>query len=201
MTQDKPTGGKFKQAERRAPRKITEDYLHNSGLYYLQRFAAGSAHFRRVMLRKVDRSCRHHADQDREACLVLLDALVEKFIRSGLLDDVAYVNGSVASHRRRGLSARAIEARMAAKGVSPALVKNAMQGSDGNVETEFIAALRLSRRKRLGPFGLSRDEPGQPPDKSLATLARAGFDYATASRALGMTRDEAEDFIAACEAR
>ncbi|MCD8497437.1 MAG: hypothetical protein LRZ85_04760 [Alphaproteobacteria bacterium] len=51
----------------------------------MQRYAASSGHFRQVMLRKVKKSCHAHADQDYEACAVLVDALVDKFKASRLL--------------------------------------------------------------------------------------------------------------------
>ncbi len=67
----------YKKREKPAPKKITESYLHNSGLYYLQRFSASSEHFRSVMMRKVKKSCMHHTDQDYDACAVMVDKLVE----------------------------------------------------------------------------------------------------------------------------
>ena len=196
--ENKPSGAKIKPfAARKVPRRITDDYLHNSGLYYLQRFAASSGHFRRVMARKIDRSCMAHVDQDREACIVKLDALVEKFQRAGLLNDEAYLAGSLTSLRRRGLSGRAIEARLSAKGVPIKDVKNALvERQTANPDADLVAALRLAQRKRLGPFARDGQEDAGK-DKPLAALARAGFNYETANRALTTGRDTAEQLIAA----
>jgi len=105
---DRKYGGK---REFKPPKKITEKYLHNSGLAYLQRFTASSMHFKTVMTRKIDKSCRHHEEQDREECLQMLDKTTEKFRELGLLDDEAYLKGMITSFRRRGLSARQIDAR------------------------------------------------------------------------------------------
>src|SRR5262249_37236019 len=84
---------------RKAPKKITESYLHNSGLHYVQRFSTGTENFRRVMMRKVDRSCRHHKDQSREHCAAMVEALIEKFARAGLLNDADYTRATVATLR------------------------------------------------------------------------------------------------------
>lgn len=179
MTENKPKylKGKPQSRERKPPKKITADYLHNSGLYYLQRFAASSAHFRRIMMRKIDKSCMAHPEQDKETCKALLDNTVEKFIRSGLLDDGAYLRGSVESLRRRGLSARAIEAKLAAKGVPQSQVRQALGERDGeDNDADFEAAVRFAQRKRLAAKG--------DPAKAMAAMARAGFDYETARRAL-----------------
>jgi regulatory protein len=178
---------------RKPPKKITESYLHNSGLHYLQRFATGTENFRRVMMRKIDRSCRHHADQNREDCIKMVDALIEKFTRSGLLNDETYASGKVASLRRRGESARAIEARLQAKGVRREDIRRALTAlheSGGN--DDFHAALRFARRRRLGPFaaGKVRD-----PEKQMAAFARAGYGYEIAGRVLKTGREEAESLI------
>jgi regulatory protein len=201
MTESKSRDGKIKRFQQDAktqaklPRKITGDYLHNSGLYYLQRFAASSAQFRRVMARKVERSCQAHPEQDREQCLKLIDALVEKFQRSGLLDDDLYLRGSVLSLRRRGLSARAIEAKLAAKGLTADQIRPALARQDeetGSTEPDLQAALRLARRRRAGPF--SREVQNDQ-SKAMAALARAGFDYQTARKALSMSLEDAEAML------
>src|SRR5687768_1034793 len=101
---------------KKPPKKITETYLHNAGLYYLQRFSASSESFRRVMMRKVERSCRAHPEQDRAECARMVDELVRKFLGAGLLNDGQYAEAMVSTLRRRGLSSRAIQARLAARG-------------------------------------------------------------------------------------
>ena len=179
--------------ERRPPKKITENYLHNAGLYYLERFVASTAHFRTVMMRKIDRSCNFHKDQDREQCIAMLDAVAAKFQELGLLNDETYTRGMVISMRRRGLSARMIHAKLRAKGLEQSAISEALQIYDDETDenAELRAALRLARRKKLGPYATEKNAD-MPLEKSLASLARAGFSYDTASRALQLDRDEAE---------
>ncbi len=189
MTENNPAARNGK-TRRKAPGKITADYLRNAGLHYLQRFSSSSGNFRRVMLRKIDRSCAAHPDQGREESLRLLDDLISGFLRSGLLDDASYVRGAVASLRRRGLSARAIEARMAVKGIPPGHVRKALEASRAETgQDDLCAALRLMRRKKLGAFGTVAE------DRSMAALGRAGFDYETARAALSMDHDTAENML------
>jgi regulatory protein len=184
----KSAGGRGKKA----PKKITENYLHNSGLHYLQRFATGTENFRRVMLRKVERSCRHHPEQNREACAQLVEALIEKFSQAGLLDDKSYTNAAVASLRRRGESSRAIAARLRAKGLPADAVREALDTGDS--DDDFHAALRFARRRRLGPFAAGR---AKAPEKQMAAFARAGHGYEIAAKVLRMERDEAEQALTA----
>lgn len=197
MTQDNTETARGKpRRDRKPPKKITADYLHNSGLHYLQRFPASTGHFRTVMMRKVDKSCRHHTGQDREACAKLVDELVAKFCAMGLLDDAGYSRGMVTSLRRRGLSARGIHAKLSAKGLGREQIEQALSAytDEHEGESEITAALRLARRKRIGPFAVKAVENN---DRHLAALARAGFGYDIASRVLNMDRESAEELLRA----
>lgn len=176
------------------PRKITETYLHNAGLHYLERFASGTENFRRIMIRKIDRSCRHHTDQDRAICRAMLETVIEKFQRSGLLDDAAYAAGAARSLRRKGVSARVALGKLALKGIKPEEAAAALaicdaEESEGNAE--FIAALRFARRRRIGPFA-SKDRDNA---RELATFARAGYSYDIAEKILRLNAEEAEKHI------
>lgn len=171
--------------QRRIPKKITPTYLHNSGLYYLERFSASKAHFKTVMMRKVKRSCMHHADQDYEECRAMVDALADKFEALELLNDAVYARGVVGSLRRRGFSRTAVMMKMRAKGIEPEDSMRALQNIDeetGAQEPEFNAALKLARKKKMGPYYLGDDEPNV--QKWLGAFARAGFSYDIARRVL-----------------
>jgi regulatory protein len=182
--------------ERKPPKKITEKYLYNSGLYYLQRFPASSMHFKRVMTRRIDKSCRHHTDQDRGECLKLLDKTVQQFVELGLLDDEAYLKGMITSFRRRGLSARQIQAKMAQKGYMGDAVMSALgdhddEAYDKEENGDEIAAITFARKRRLGPYDITQR---YTPEKALAAFARAGFTYDIAQKILALTPEEIENF-------
>lgn len=169
MTESRSGEGAAKPGPvRKAPKRITPAYLQRAAMHYLQRHAAPSAQLRRVLQRKVERSCRHHGLEPRE-----FEAMVEKIVESclaaGLIDDRRFAEARAASLRRKGRSARAVSAGLAAKGVARDLVEAAVTAS----EAEEMAAARIAaRRKRLGPW--SRE--GAPErQKQIAALARAGF--------------------------
>lgn len=186
----KPRRGK------KPPKKITEKYLYNSGLAYLQRFPASTPHFRRVMSRKIDRSCNYHKDQNRETCLTLLESAIQQFERMGLLNDDAYLSGMINSLRRRGLSTQAILSRLGQKGLAQDRVVAALRGHDedsGVANADLAAAVLLTRRKRIGAY---RKDSAADRAKELAALARAGFGFDIAQKALGLSPEEAEDIIA-----
>lgn len=187
--------GKGGKKEFKPPKKITEKYLYNSGLAYLQRYPASTNHFKFIMMRKINKSCRHHIDQDLEECKKLLDSTAVKFQELGLLDDNAYLKGMVTSLRRRGLAARQIEMKLQQKGLDKGAIKQAVQAHDtdeyeSNENGDVYSALIFIRKKRLGPY----DTAGRhSPEKALATMARAGYSYDVAKKTLEMDETEREE--------
>ncbi|MBL4804999.1 MAG: RecX family transcriptional regulator [Alphaproteobacteria bacterium] len=195
-TNSKGSSAGHRQKKRKTPKKITESYLHNSGLYYLQRFSTSTENFRRVMMRKVDKSCRAHPEQKFNECEKLVGELIAKFIKSGLLDDKLYARGVVNSQRRSGKSVLAIQGYLRSKGLHADIIEQTLaefnEDHDKNpAEAEFESAMIFARKKRLGPFRTSDDFDIQ---KELGRLARAGYSYDTARRVLDKNIDD-EDLI------
>lgn len=175
--------------EPKKPRKITESYLENAGKFYLEKFPASAKHFKMIMTRKIRKSCQAHPDQDLAQCQTMLDSVVEKFVRVGFLNDEALTKGLLYSYKQRGWSQRKIRATLITKGLGADLIEDGMADRDSS--SEINAALRLVRRKRLGAFATTEAKP----DKWLAALGRAGFDYETARKALNMSKEEIEDIL------
>lgn len=170
------------RARRKGPRKVDPAYLERAALHYLERFATSAANLRRVLMRKVDQSARAHGTDPAEGGR-WVEALIERYLRSGLLNDAAYAEMKTSGLRRRGTSARAIRMKLAAKGLDADLIDGALAeaeaeaGPDGDAEAE--AAWALARRRRLGPFRPAAQR-AERRDRDLAALARAGFDLDTA---------------------
>lgn len=187
--------GKARRAKK-PPKKITEKYLYNSGLAYLQRFPTSTPHFLRVMGRKIDRSCNYHKDQNKEDCIAILQKTAEQFERMGLLNDAAYLSGMINSLRRRGLSRQAILSKLGQKGMAQETILMALRSYDddsGAEDADLAAAVKMTRRKRIGAY---RKNEEFDRNKELAALARAGFGFDIAQKALSLEHEEAEDVLA-----
>ncbi len=171
------------------PPPITAERLEKAALRYLERFSASAASLRRVLARRVERSARDH-DTDPAEGAAWIEDLLERYRRSGLLDDAVYAEAKASSLRRRGASARAIREKLAAKGVDAETAVAALNRTDqdaGHSETadsaDEDAARALARRRRLGPF---RPDSARADNRNrdLAALGRAGFSYETARRVI-----------------
>ena len=169
---------------RKVPKKITGSYLENAALYYLQRYASSTENFRRVMMRKIERSCRHHGDTAADFAPVVED-LIARYVATGLLNDETFARARAATLRRQGRSRQAIQAKMAAKGLPPAAIAAALATVDEDApDAELHAAQKLAQKKKLGPW---RTRPVTDPkdlQKEMAAMARAGFSYDIARRVL-----------------
>ena len=191
----KPSGQQPKKKKPKTPKKISESYLRNSGLFYLQRSTASSGHFKSVMLRKVKKSCAFHKDQDYETCVTMVEKLTDQFLKEGLLDDDGYVRGMVNSLRRQGKSRQAIFAKLQSKRVPSETIETALNTFDEDHfedtrEAELIAALKVARKRKLGPYDLTQKYDF---DKALSILARQGFSFDTSRSVLKKNMEEAEE--------
>lgn len=162
-----------------AGRVLTATQLDNAALHYLGRFASSSANLRRVLARKIARAARQGIDITGAQAHV--EALIARYLETGLLDDRAYAAQTAASLARRGGSRFVIAGKLAQKGVPAELVEEAIRGLAEDGSSEITAAGAFARRRRLGPYRASGLRAGSR-QKDLASLARAGFGLDLARR-------------------
>lgn len=166
----------------RVPRKVTLSSLEAAALSYLQRYASSAENLRAVLIRRVRRSALAHGD-DLANGTEMVDALVERYVRSGLLDDGAYAQGRAASLHRRGVSRRGIVARLTAKGVGIDEIELALAAlGETQPNLDLDAACNYARRRRLGPWRVK--DRAERRERDLAALARQGFGYELALRVI-----------------
>ncbi|WP_224364683.1 regulatory protein RecX [Hyalangium versicolor] len=179
---DEPKGGQGDRAPgaRKRPRKVSPRYLENAALHYLKRYAATVSQLKRVLVRKADRSLRVHGG-DRAEALGWVDALVEKLLRNGLINDQAYAGLKAQSLRASGRSARVIAQKLRMKGVAAEVVEQKLAEATAEV-SEDAAARIWARKKRLGPFRRDAQARQENRQKDLAALARAGFSFSIAKK-------------------
>ncbi|PTL76646.1 regulatory protein RecX [Vitiosangium sp. GDMCC 1.1324] len=180
MDEPKQGQGGRPPGTQKKPRKVSPRSLENAALHYLKRYAATVSQLKRVLMRRVDRSLRIHGGERAEA-LGWVDALADKLIRNGLINDQAYAEMKAHSLRASGRSARVIAQKLRMKGVSADVVEQKL----ARVTTELsedMAARIWARKKRLGPFRRDANTRQENRQKDLAALARAGFSFSTAKK-------------------
>ena len=177
--QDKTTD---KKPAPKSPRKITKDYLKNSGAFYLGRYSATTHQFKLVMNRKIKRSIEFHGEPSRDTALQWLDEILQDFIRLGYLNDDLYAVSYARGLKQKGLSSRIISQKMTEKNISIP--------DDFEID-DLSQILKFMKRKKLGIFGIRSEDP----KKLLAKLARNGFSFTVCQKALAIAIDEIEEFM------
>ncbi len=148
-----------------------------------------------MLRRRVRRSAEEHGTDPAEGA-ALIEALIARFEKGGLLDDRSYAQAKAASLHRRGASRRAISGRLAQHGIDGDLIAAAIGDiEDATGNADLAAACALARRRRLGPY---RPEAARADHrtKDLGAFARAGFSLDTARRVLDCADPDAVEALA-----
>jgi regulatory protein len=168
--------------------------LYQAALDYLARYAATQAGLRRVLQRRIDRWAQAQPDRDAaepvlHAARDAIDAVILRLAEAGAVSDAAFAESRARSLLQSGRSTRSVQMRLVAKGVAPAMAR---QASATDAETELAAALVLARKRRIGPY--RTDDASGPAVrlKEMGVLARAGFARDIARQALDASREDAE---------
>lgn len=153
---------------------LTPAALERSALWHLGRRALTTPELRERLLKKAK---RHPPHPDSSSWI---DALVLRLASSLILDDGRVVRARVESGRARGLSKRRIEQKIRGvdkdvKDAAFATVDDVVAEDGVAVDAEFDAAVVFATKKNLAQ---------KEKQKALASLARQGFSYDVAKRAL-----------------
>lgn len=161
---------------RRGPRKppapLTPQRLEELALAYVARFATSAGRLSAYCRRKLRE--RGHEGAEGGAPPLDVDALVQRFVAKGYVDDASYARTKAGGLLRRGYGARRVDEALRADAIDEPLRESLAPGEADRRE----AAAAYARRRRLGPFareGSTVDER-RAREKQLAALLRAGHD-------------------------
>ncbi|HEY4105406.1 MAG TPA: RecX family transcriptional regulator [Polyangiaceae bacterium] len=184
----KPKNFSEKAREARPP-NVSRAGLDAAALRYLERFDCSSTKLARVLAERLAKAAR--AGVDVAEAKVFVAELLERYQASGLIDDRRFAQNFAARQRDRGASRRMIEQKLRQRGISSELSRQILAVPDSR-ESELEAARAYARKRRLGPHRKPELRETNR-RKDLMALARAGFDFDTAARAIGHSSLD-EDF-------
>ena len=161
------------------PRKVSTASIESAALYYLGRYASSSENLRKVLERKIIRASKYH-NTDVKACIQLVEDLIQRYLKNGILNDEAYAQTQAASMGRRGKSLRTIRFRLLQKSLPKKIIDKTIEALENEIGSpDLPAAIAYARKRRFGPY--RRDVNNlENLEKELAALARSGFSYSIA---------------------
>lgn len=146
---------------------LTEKRLENIALFYLERFETSTEKLRQVLNRRAKRQkmlgIPLNPDIDQ-----WIENVIKKMEKQGFVNNARYTENTVRRMSNQGKSLRLIGQKLKAEGIDPNIIQEQM-----DVYDDLANAKIFVKKKHL-----TQNE------KDLAKLARAGFDYETAKRAL-----------------
>lgn len=171
---------------------ITQKRLNNIALYYLSRYESSSENLRRLLQRRVARAEMKGSVVPPEVP-EWIDSIVSEMRRLGYIDDRRFASSVAEKYRKSGKSRAYICQKLTMAGIPADMQADILAEADNysTEETELEAARLLVKKRRLGTYRPEQDQLLFR-KKDLAVLARAGFSYQTAVKALG-TAERNED--------
>ena len=162
-------------------RKMTKVRIKNIGLYYLKRFESSVANLRSVLRRRVNDYAFHTPEFVKQEGYDWIEEVLSDFQRVGYLNDARYSELKIKDYMAAGKSPRYIHGKLHEKGIDENLIEKLIAEQDFD---PFESALKLARKRRIGPFSASEKVRKERRSKDLAILVRAGFDYDVAVKVL-----------------
>ena len=177
----KPVARRGKQA-RTPPPPLDQSSLERLAFRYVERYATTRGKLVDYLRRKL-RERGWEADRPADP-----EAIADAHVAAGHVDDVGYAKAKTESLARRGFGERRIDATLRAHRIRDHDRQAALEElpDDGTV-----AALRLLKRRRLGPFARGTWTEVEE-RRALNALLRAGHDFADARAALACSAAEAD---------
>ena len=168
------------------PKKITPQRLRNIALYYLKRFETSKANLRAVLKRRIDSYCRADKEFNKQEAYDWVEKILDEFVKMKYVDDKRFAEIKIRGYIAAGKSPRYILNKLKEKGIDDVMAVHML----GEQEYDpFEAALKLARKKKIGPYCTDLSQRRERRSKDLAVLVRAGFDYDVAVKVLDHNED------------
>ena len=176
--------------KKKALKKITKQRLKNIGLYYLKRFESSVDNLRQVLRRRVNDYAYQNPDFNISEAYGWIEELLQDFSGWKYLDDERYTEIKVRDYLNAGKPERYIKNKLKQKGIKEEQIDTILQTQEYDPKE---MALKLARKKKIGPFREDEEKRNLNRQKDMGTLIRAGFDYETVCDVLSLTPEDIID--------
>lgn len=167
---------------KRLAKKITLQRLKNIGLYYLKRFESSVENLRSVLQKRVNQYTKENPDFNKQEAYQWVEDVLTEFEKLHYLDDKRFTEIKVRSYLAAGKPARYIQNKLREKGIANAQIEDMLDDFGYNPQE---MALKLAKRKKIGPFRPDEESRKINRQKDMAALIRAGFDYDVVAEIMG----------------
>merc|ERR1712196_705956 len=150
-------------------------HLRNLAYSYLEKYSPSKQQLKVFLLKKYLTKIK--GTKSKKEVSSIIDEIVVNLEKNKILNDEMYSDSKARMFLRRGYSLNKINQSLRNKGVENKFIKKSIEKiKDENIEPDFVSALKLCKRRRIGP--LRPDENRELfYKKDMGILARGGFSF------------------------
>ena len=168
-------------------------HLRDLAYSYLEKYSPSKQQLKVFLLKKYLTKIK--GTKSKKEVTSIIDEIVFNLEKNKFLNDEMYSDTKARMFLRRGYSINKINQSLRNKGVENKFIKKSIEKiKDENIEPDFVSALKLCKRRRIGP--LRPDENRELfYKKDMGILARGGFSFDLSKRVLDLEKKEFNKLI------
>ena len=160
---------------------------------YLEKYSPSKQQLKVYLLKKY--LTKFNSTQSKKDISNLIDTILNNLESNKLINDEMYSDSKARMMLRRGYSVNKINQSLKNKGIKYEYIKKSLDKiKSNNIEPDFVSALKLCKRRRVGPM-----RPAANRElfykKDMGILARGGFSFELSKRVLDLEKNEFNKLI------
>ena len=162
--------------------------LKDLAFAYLEKYSPSKQQLKVYLLKKY--LIKIKGTKSKKEVSIIIDEILVNLEKNRLINDELYSDSKARMFLRKGYSLNKINQSLRHKGIGNEHIKKSIDKiKEDKIEPDFVSALRLCKRRRIGPL-----RPGANRElfykKDMGILARNGFSFELSKRVLDLPLEE-----------
>ena len=162
--------------------------LKDLAFAYLEKYSPSKQQLKVYLLKKY--LIKIKGTKSKKEVSTIIDEILVNLEQNRLINDELYSDSKARMFLRKGYSLNKINQSLRHKGIGNEHIKKSIDKiKEDKIEPDFVSALRLCKRRRIGPL-----RPGANRElfykKDMGILARNGFSFELSKRVLDLPLEE-----------
>ena len=160
---------------------------------YLEKYSPSKQQLKVYLLKKY--LIKIKGSKSKKEVSLIIDNIISNLEKNRIINDELYSDSKAKMFLKRGYSLNKINQTLRNKGIDLKHIKKTIDKiKDNEIEPDFVSALKLCKRRRIGPLRPSANRELFY-KKDMGVLARGGFDFELSKRVLSLDFNEFKKLI------
>ena len=168
-------------------------HLKDLAYSYLEKYSPSKQQLKIFLLKKYLTKIK--GTKSKKEVSTIIDEIIINLEKNRIINDELYSDSKARMFLKRGYSLNKINQTLRTKGIDSKFIKKTIDKiKDNEIEPDFVSALKLCKRRRIGPL---RPEANRELfyKKDMGILARGGFSFELSKRVLSLDPNEFKKLI------